>query len=138
MRIVRWQHPTRGFVSPAEFVPFAEQAGYITMVTQWMLQQALSTLAAWAPTHPELSIAVNVSTRDLQHKGFAERVGRLIEASGVPAKRLRIEITEINKKFLRADVIEVLEASEHRVAAPCEYAGVCGGCDCHVVGHPPR
>jgi diguanylate cyclase (GGDEF)-like protein len=92
--LVRWQHPTRGFVSPAEFVPFAEQAGYITLVTQWMLEQALSTLAAWAPTHPELSIAVNVSTRDLQHKGFAERVGRLIEASGVPAKRLRIEITE--------------------------------------------
>jgi diguanylate cyclase (GGDEF)-like protein len=92
--LVRWQHPTRGFVSPAEFVPFAEQAGYITLVTDWMLQQALHTLAAWAPTHPELSIAVNVSTRDLQHKGFAERVARMIEASGVPAKRLRLEITE--------------------------------------------
>lgn len=48
---------------------------------------------------------------------------------GIPGERVRIEITEINKKFLRADVIEVLEASEHRVAAPCEYAGVCGGCD---------
>ena len=92
--LVRWQHPVRGFVSPAEFVPFAEQAGYITMVTQWMLEQALRTLAAWAPTHPELSIAVNVSTRDLQHKGFAERVAKLIEASGVPPKRLRLEITE--------------------------------------------
>jgi diguanylate cyclase (GGDEF)-like protein len=92
--LVRWQHPTRGIVSPAEFVPFAEQAGYITLVTDWMLQQALHTLAAWAPTHPELSIAVNVSTRDLQHKGFAERVARMIEASGVPAKRLRLEITE--------------------------------------------
>lgn len=92
--LVRWQHPTRGFVSPAEFVPFAEQAGYIPMVTQWMLEQALCTLALWAPTHPELSIAVNVSTRDLQNKGFAERVGRMIEASGVPAKRLRLEITE--------------------------------------------
>ena len=92
--LVRWQHPTRGFVSPAEFVPFAEQAGFITMVTDWMLEQALRTLAAWAPTHPELSIAVNVSTRDLQRKGFAERVARMIEASGVPAKRLRLEITE--------------------------------------------
>jgi len=92
--LVRWQHPVRGFVSPAEFVPFAEQAGYITMVTDWMLEQALRTLAAWAPTHPELSIAVNVSTRDLQHKGFAERVARMIEASGVPPKRLRLEITE--------------------------------------------
>jgi diguanylate cyclase (GGDEF)-like protein len=92
--LVRWQHPTRGFVSPAEFVPFAEQAGYITMVTDWMLEQALRTLIQWAPTHPELSIAVNVSTRDLQHKGFPERVARMIEVSGVPAKRLRLEITE--------------------------------------------
>ena len=92
--LVRWQHPTRGFVSPAEFVPFAEQAGYITMVTNWMLEQALRTLAVWGPTHPELSIAVNVSTRDLQQKGFADRVARMIEASGVPAKRLRLEITE--------------------------------------------
>jgi diguanylate cyclase (GGDEF)-like protein len=92
--LVRWQHPVRGFVSPAEFVPFAEQAGYITMVTDWMLEQALRTLAAWAPSHPELSIAVNVSTRDLQRKGFAERVARMIEASGVPPRRLRLEITE--------------------------------------------
>ena len=92
--LVRWQHPTRGFVSPAEFVPFAEQTGYITLVTDWMLGQALQKLAAWAPTHPELSIAVNVSTRDLQHKGFAERVARMIAASGVEPKRLRLEITE--------------------------------------------
>jgi|GEM_PF-620207 diguanylate cyclase (GGDEF)-like protein len=92
--LVRWQHPQRGFVSPAEFVPFAEQTGYITLVTDWMLQQALRTLAQWAPKHPELSIAVNVSTRDLQRKGFAEHVAALISASGVPAQRLRIEITE--------------------------------------------
>jgi len=48
---------------------------------------------------------------------------------GIPGERVRIEITEICKKFLRADVIEVLEASDHRVSAPCDYAGVCGGCD---------
>jgi EAL domain-containing protein (putative c-di-GMP-specific phosphodiesterase class I)/GGDEF domain-containing protein len=92
--LVRWQHPARGFISPAEFVPFAEHAGYITIVTNWILEQALRTLAIWAPTHPELSIAVNISTRDLQHKGFAERVARMVEASGVPAKRLCLEITE--------------------------------------------
>ena len=48
---------------------------------------------------------------------------------GIPGERVKIEITEINKKFLRADVIEVIEPSAHRVEAPCEYAGVCGGCD---------
>jgi len=92
--LVRWQHPTRGFVSPAEFVPFSEQTGYITLVTDWMLDQALRTLATWRTTHPELSIAVNVSTRDLQDKGFAQRVSKKIAISGVPAKSLRLEITE--------------------------------------------
>jgi diguanylate cyclase (GGDEF)-like protein len=92
--LVRWQHPTRGFVSPAEFVPFAEQTGYITMVTQWMLQEALRTLQAWEAKHPELSIAVNVSTRDLQDPQFAQRVEGMLREAGVAPKRLRLEITE--------------------------------------------
>ncbi len=92
--LVRWQHPSRGFVSPAEFVPFAEQTGYITLVTDWMLREALRTLARWTPLQPHLTIAVNVSTRDLQDVGFAVRVGQLLQASGVEPKRLRLEITE--------------------------------------------
>jgi diguanylate cyclase (GGDEF)-like protein len=92
--LVRWVHPQRGFVSPAEFVPFAEQTGYITLVTDWMLGEALRTLQGWERSHPMLSIAVNVSTRDLQDAGFAERVGRMVAASGVDPQRLRLEITE--------------------------------------------
>jgi EAL domain-containing protein (putative c-di-GMP-specific phosphodiesterase class I) len=92
--LVRWQHPVRGFVSPAEFVPFAEQTGHITLVTQWMLQQALATLSSWATPYPHLSIAVNVSTRDLQDPGFAVRVKDMVCASGINPKRLRLEITE--------------------------------------------
>ncbi len=104
--LVRWQHPLRGFVSPAEFVPFAEQTGYITMVTDWMLREALRTLAAWAPRHPELSIAVNVSTRDLQDPGFARRVERMLQAQGVHPSRLRLEITESG----------LMEDAQHSVA----------------------
>ena len=92
--LVRWQHPSRGFVSPAEFVPFAEQTGYITLVTDWMLREALNTLQQWAALQPHLTIAVNVSTRDLQDAGFAVRVDQLLKASGVEPKRLRLEITE--------------------------------------------
>jgi predicted signal transduction protein with EAL and GGDEF domain len=92
--LVRWQHPTRGFVSPAEFIPFAEQTGYITMVTEWMLREALLTLKAWAPMHPELTIAVNISTRDLQDQGFVKRVTRMLASKGVEPRRLRLEITE--------------------------------------------
>ncbi len=92
--LVRWQHPTRGFVSPAEFVPFAEQTGYITLVTDWMLREALRTLGVWASRQPQLSIAVNVSTRDLQDAGFAQRVAHMLAQSGVNPKCLRLEITE--------------------------------------------
>jgi len=92
--LVRWQHPQRGFISPAEFIPFAEQTGYITMVTDWMLREALGTLQTWQSSHPELSIAVNVSTRDLQDAGFAKRVERLLGARSVDPAKLRLEITE--------------------------------------------
>ncbi len=92
--LVRWQHPTRGFISPAEFVPFAEQTGYITLVTDWMLREALRTLAQWTQRQPHLTIAVNVSTRDLQDAGFADHVGQLLQESGVQPARLRLEITE--------------------------------------------
>lgn len=92
--LVRWQHPQRGFVSPAEFIPFAEQTGYISLVTQWMLEQAVRTLAAWAPSHPELSIAVNMSTRDLADPGFVGRVSHLLALHGVEPRRLRLEVVE--------------------------------------------
>ena len=92
--LVRWQHPQRGFISPAEFVPFAEQTGYISMLTQWMLGQALTTLAAWAPTQPELSIAVNISTRDLLDPQFCTRVEQLLRQHGVNPHCLRLEIVE--------------------------------------------
>ncbi len=92
--LVRWQHPQRGFVSPAEFVPFAEQTGYIGLVTRWMLTEALRTLARWAPLQPELSIAVNLSTHDLQNPQLCRQVKQLIDAHGVDPQRLRLEIVE--------------------------------------------
>jgi EAL domain-containing protein (putative c-di-GMP-specific phosphodiesterase class I) len=92
--LVRWQHPKRGFVSPAEFVPFAEQTGSITLVTDWMLAQAMATLQLWQATQPELSISVNVSTRDLQDPSFYRRVQQLMHQYSVKPKQLRLEIVE--------------------------------------------
>jgi diguanylate cyclase (GGDEF)-like protein len=92
--LVRWQHPQRGFISPAEFVPFAETTGYIGVITEWMLHQALSTLASWKNTHPDQTIAVNVSTFDLRDPHFPERVKNLIERYAVNPKLLKVEITE--------------------------------------------
>ena len=92
--LVRWQHPKRGFVSPAEFVPFAEQTGSITLVTDWMLAQAMASLQRWQATQPDLSISVNVSTRDLQDPSFYRRVQQLMHQYSVKPKQLRLEIVE--------------------------------------------
>ncbi|MBP9907310.1 MAG: GGDEF domain-containing protein [Rhodoferax sp.] len=92
--LVRWQHPTRGFVSPAEFVPFAEQTGAITLVTDWMLDKAMQTLQQWQQRQPQLSISVNVSTRDLQDSTFCQRVRERMTHYGIAPHRLRLEIVE--------------------------------------------
>jgi EAL domain-containing protein (putative c-di-GMP-specific phosphodiesterase class I)/GGDEF domain-containing protein len=92
--LVRWQHPQRGFISPLEFIPFAERAGYISHVTTWMLQQAAKTLTSWQTQYPHLSIAVNVSTSDLRDQDFPERVKLLIQQYQLQPKNLQLELTE--------------------------------------------
>ena len=92
--LVRWQHPDNGFISPAEFVPFAEQTGAVTLITDWMLAQAMTTLQSWQQTQPAMSISVNVSTRDLQDPRFCHRVKQLMHLYGVNPKQLRLEIVE--------------------------------------------
>ncbi|MBR7799403.1 putative bifunctional diguanylate cyclase/phosphodiesterase [Undibacterium fentianense] len=92
--LVRWQHPRRGFISPAEFVPFAERAGYIHHVTNWMLEKAVKTLAQWRDRYPTLSIAVNVSTNDLRDHHFPDRVRQFLHQYQVTPNNLHLELTE--------------------------------------------
>ncbi len=92
--LVRWQHPQRGFIMPGEFVPIAEQTGAVTLITDWMLGQAMRTLQRWQQSHPELSISVNVSTRDLQDPGFFQRVRDGLTERAINPDKLRLEIVE--------------------------------------------
>ena len=98
--LVRWQHLQRGFISPIEFIPFAERTGYIGQVTHWMLENAIQTLASWknssTPLHTMncLSIAVNVSANDLRDQEFPERVRQLLKHYGVDPHLLQLELTE--------------------------------------------
>lgn len=92
--LVRWQHPQRGFISPAEFIPFAEQTGYIGLITNWMLEQALSTLKDWHGQGKHFSIAVNISTHDLRNSDFDKLLLGLLQRYQIPAELLRLEITE--------------------------------------------
>ena len=94
--LLRWPHPQRGMVSPAEFIPAAEETGLILPLGQWVLIQACEQLAAWAqrPETAQLSIAVNVSARQFRHPDFVDSVVAAIQSSGCRADCLKIELTE--------------------------------------------
>ena len=89
--LVRWRHPERGVISPAEFIPIAEDTGLINQLGEWVLTTACVEAATWPD---EISIAVNVSPVQFRSGTFALKVLAALAASGLPASRLELEITE--------------------------------------------
>jgi diguanylate cyclase (GGDEF)-like protein len=92
--LVRWLHPQRGLLAPAEFVSLAENTGLIGPLTMVVLEQSLRQLRAWDDEGLQLDVAVNLSTRSLLDRSLPERVGRLLERYGLHGSRLELEITE--------------------------------------------
>jgi len=94
--LLRWQHPQRGMVSPAEFIPVAEQAGLIIPLGQWVLQAACAQLVAWntSAATRRLTMAVNVSARQFRHPEFTAQLLELLRVSGTNPYRLKLELTE--------------------------------------------
>lgn len=89
--LLRWDHPTRGAVPPATFIPLAEDSGAIIEIGEWVLAQACQDAANW-PDH--VSIAVNISPVQVRNCALVETVSRCLSAAGVDPKRLSLEITE--------------------------------------------
>ncbi len=92
--LLRWDHPTRGFVSPGEFIPFAEHTGYIKVLTRWVLNEAIRQCGEWRAKGLLLRVSVNISARDLMNRELPDLVAQLLKAHEVPADLLCIEITE--------------------------------------------
>jgi len=93
--LIRWQHPERGMIPPDEFIPIAESLGLIRQIDQWVLQRALEQLRLWDDARlPPLRMAVNVSAGSFSHPDFLAGVGQALLASGIPPKRLLVELTE--------------------------------------------
>ena len=94
--LVRWQHPRRDLMSPADFIPLAEETGLIMPLGLWVLEAACARLAAWAtePAMAHLTIAVNVSAQQFRQGDFVEMVLAVINATGVNPQRLKLELTE--------------------------------------------
>ena len=94
--LLRWQHPQRGMVSPAEFIPLAEETGLILTIGNWVLETACKQLTIWAsqPEMAHLTLAVNVSARQLFHSSFVQQVQHILARTGVNPQRLKLELTE--------------------------------------------
>jgi diguanylate cyclase (GGDEF)-like protein len=92
--LIRWEHKTRGFVPPDQFIPFAEQTGYITMITEWMINRVLKQMRRWHEEGLEIHVAVNISTRDVMNPHFPVTLATLIDRHRCKAEWLTLEITE--------------------------------------------
>jgi diguanylate cyclase (GGDEF)-like protein len=89
--LLRWRHSKRGMISPAEFIPVAEDTGLIILLGEWALTTACAEAASWPN---DLKVAVNVSPLQFQNQTFALKVSAALACSGLPAHRLELEITE--------------------------------------------
>ena len=89
--LIRWNHPVRGLISPADFIPIAEDTGMIVPIGSWVLQQACREATSWPP---DIGIAVNLSAVQFRGGRLTETVREALEASGLAPNRLELEITE--------------------------------------------
>ena len=92
--LVRWRHPTRGLVQPTEFIPFAEQTGYIRAITQWVLAHAIAQCAEWRLDGLRMNVSINLSTRDLMDATLPDRFVELLKRHRCSAQWITLEITE--------------------------------------------
>ena len=94
--LVRWQHPRRGLVAPAEFIPLAEETGLIESLGQWVLEAACAQLLAWSarPETAHLTLSMNVSAREFRHPEYVARALATIDRTGVNPQKLMLEFTE--------------------------------------------
>ncbi len=111
--LLRWRHRERGLVSPAEFIPLAEQSGAIVPIGNWVLERACQQGAEWTERYPGLgdwTMSVNISARQVQHPNFVSDVRRIVEESGFEPSRLILELTESVLVFEPELVLERLNA----------------------------
>ena len=92
--LVRWHHPTRGVVPPIDFIPFAEQTGYIRAITQWVLTQGIAQCATWRAEGLQINVSINLSARDVMDNTLPDRVAALLQVHGCAAQWISLEITE--------------------------------------------
>jgi diguanylate cyclase (GGDEF)-like protein/PAS domain S-box-containing protein len=104
--LLRWFHPVKGMMPPAEFIPMAEESGLIAPIGEWILQEACKVAATW-PRH--IGIAVNLSPVQLREAGLVDSIVRALEVAGLEPSRLELEITESTLLDSNTSTVEALK-----------------------------
>ncbi|GGL00565.1 sensor domain-containing protein [Deinococcus radiotolerans] len=115
--LLRWTHPELGVIPPDQFIPAAERAGLMPRLGEWVLTTALREAARW--TNPNLSVSVNVSSRQLADPTFSDRVAQALSGSGLRPDRVVLEVTEsglIDNPARAREVLQGLRAQGVRVS----------------------
>ncbi len=113
--LLRWKHPSRGFVSPAEFIPIAEENGLIVPIGEWVLRTACAAAASW----PDVTVAVNLSPVQFRSRGLVAMVTSALAEAGLPPQRLELEVTEtalLDDGEATVDILHQLRALGVRVS----------------------
>ena len=111
--LVRWRHPTRGLVNPADFIPLAEETGLIRALGRYVLEEACTQASKWREVDPGgqlLTVAVNLSAQQLQEPGFVDEVRAILGTTGIEPNQLLLEMTETVMFHDTATTLTRLEA----------------------------
>lgn len=125
--LVRWEHPERGLIAPAEFIGLAEQTGLIVPIGEWVLDEALRHVHRWRQTRAGMCISVNLSARQIAHPDLVHRIKRSIREAGADASVLWIEVSE--------DTVQADPGVVCAVLASLRELGVRIAIDDYGVGH---
>ncbi|ARO32916.1 GGDEF/EAL domain-containing protein (plasmid) [Rhizobium sp. NXC14] len=129
--LVRWRHSQRGLLTPASFIPAAEEGGLIDALGFWVLREACRAAGSWPK---DTFVAVNVSPSQLRRPNFAEEVFAVLEETGLPPSRLELELTESSLIEDRSDVYSVLKSLRGRgVQISLDDFGTGFSCLSHLV-----
>jgi diguanylate cyclase (GGDEF)-like protein/PAS domain S-box-containing protein len=118
--LIRWTHPTRGPISPAKFIPIAEECGLILPIGAWVLREACNQVGAWADAGlPAITMAVNVSVKEFRDQEFLERVFAILSETGMDPRNLELELSEsalMKRVESTATILQNLRARGVKVA----------------------
>jgi EAL domain-containing protein (putative c-di-GMP-specific phosphodiesterase class I) len=106
--LLRWKHPLYGNISPADFIPVAEESGLILAIGEWVMQEAFTQVALWNEAFGPLFIAVNVSARQFLSPSFVARTEAIAQASGLTQAQIELELTESIVMGHTSDAIRIM------------------------------